>query len=230
MANIGNGYGSECHLLRYLGRHRHRLDDEICKVIGANHIDWLDFHFDPSRPGWSDGERKGLDFIDPELPIHREWSRFWPQTGSAMNWDAVGRAGFHGCTEWLLVEAKANIEELESSCQAKDRRSIETIRKAIEDTKRELGVPPERDWLAEYYQFCNRIAALNFLVHNSQPAHLLFIYFTGDDGIGRRTCPKREARWESALRKQQEHTGLPSAHPLVTRIHKLFLPVCPRRA
>lgn len=32
MGEMGMGYGSECHLLRYLGRHRRALDARILEV------------------------------------------------------------------------------------------------------------------------------------------------------------------------------------------------------
>jgi hypothetical protein len=214
IANVGNSYGSECHLLRYMGRHRRRLDDEIRQVIGAEGIDWLDFHFDPSRPLWCDSERKSLDFIHPASLIHQKWSMFWPQSGNPINWDAVGRAKVGADAEWLLVEAKANLEELKSSCQAKNTGSIEKIRAALDETKRALGVSPQRDWLTTRYQFCNRVAALHFIVTNSEAAHLLFVYFTGDDGRGRRTCPQHEGEWGKALREQEAYVRLPSTRSL----------------
>lgn len=63
MAEIGNGYGSECHLLRYLGRHRKSLNDAVLKALGCNgSIEWLDFLFD-ERKVWKDAEWKGLDFL-----------------------------------------------------------------------------------------------------------------------------------------------------------------------
>lgn len=46
MGEMGNGYGSECHLLRFMGRHRHLLDERILAVLGGDSINWLDFGFD----------------------------------------------------------------------------------------------------------------------------------------------------------------------------------------
>lgn len=60
MGMMGDGYGSECHLLRYLGRHRAFLDQRVLEVTGATAIEWLDYPFDRSRT-WQDGECKGLD-------------------------------------------------------------------------------------------------------------------------------------------------------------------------
>ncbi len=47
MAEIGHGYGSEWHLLRFLGRHRANLGAAIQRLIGCDTISWLDFPFDP---------------------------------------------------------------------------------------------------------------------------------------------------------------------------------------
>jgi len=49
-------YGSECHIFRYLGRHRDRLDAMIRGKIGADAVRWLGFHFDPTKR-WLDWER-----------------------------------------------------------------------------------------------------------------------------------------------------------------------------
>ena len=54
MAHMGDGYGSECHLLRYLGRHRALRDWRVLACVGGSAIEWLDFPFDPSNP-WLDG-------------------------------------------------------------------------------------------------------------------------------------------------------------------------------
>jgi hypothetical protein len=57
------------------------------------------------------------------------------------------------------------------------------------------------------------------------PARLLYIYFTGDRGAPRRTCPYDKEGWQEALRVQEEHVGLPGGHELEPWMHKLFLPV-----
>ena len=67
MAEMGDGYGSECHLLRFLGRHRERFNEMVSAKIGSDAVRWIDFHFDRNKR-WMDGERKGLDFLDPDIP------------------------------------------------------------------------------------------------------------------------------------------------------------------
>jgi len=99
VAEIGMGYGSECHLLRYLGRHRELLDEKVREAVGAEAIRWLDFHFDRRRK-WHDGERKALDFLEHNSPIQQSWSEFWPQRGEPPNWDAVAKITVADLDEW----------------------------------------------------------------------------------------------------------------------------------
>lgn len=65
MGDIGYGYGSEWHLLRYLGRHQNDLNREIEKesklqALDARVMDWLDFLF--SNHWTLDGEWRKVDF------------------------------------------------------------------------------------------------------------------------------------------------------------------------
>src|SRR5687767_942310 len=90
MAEMGIGYGSECHLLRYLGRHRDELNRRVSAVTGATSISWLDSPYDPEKT-WLDGEWKGLDFLPANEQAKKVWPTYWPQTGNQPNWDAVGR-------------------------------------------------------------------------------------------------------------------------------------------
>ena len=224
MAKMGNGYGSECHLLRFMGRHRHLLDEKILALTGGDSLDWLDFAFNAKRP-WPDDEFKGLGFLPTDHAVQPAWKKYWPQGAGIQTWDAVAQVRFATVPEWLLVEAKANLGELRSDCQASSVRSIATINATFDETKQALGVPHDRDWLHRYYQFCNRLAVLHFLNKNLIPARLLCIYFMGDEtGPGRR-CPQDESEWKDALSAQDAHVGLPRGHPLEHRVHRLFLPV-----
>ena len=226
MARMGDGYGSECHLLRFLGRHRRTLDQLIVKTVGADSVEWADYPFDRSHP-WLDGEHKGISFIGDNESLQAAWRQFWPGSGNSQNWDAVGRVQVDGAWEWLLVEAKANLEEIRSSCQAKEHGGRPLISRTLAKTKSDLGVAPERDWLNRYYQFCNRVATLHFLEQNGIKTRIFLIYFCGDRSGEGRTCPSDAAGWDAALRGQDEHVGLPMGHPLSNRIHKGFLDVIP---
>ena len=224
MGGIGYGYGSEFHLLRFMGRHRRLLNQRVLEMVGGDSIDWLDFCFHPTRP-WPDAEIKGLGFLQPDDPARIAWEQWWPQGRGIHNWDAVGQIRFGEVEEWLLVEAKANLEELCSDCSATSPTNRPKIERALAETKRALDVPEDRDWLNGYYQFCNRVAVLYFLNEHGVPARLLHLYFLGDRGDPCRTCPYDEEGWQEALRAQEEHVGLPAGHKLEARIHKLFLPI-----
>ncbi|TGT35908.1 MULTISPECIES: hypothetical protein [unclassified Mesorhizobium] len=104
-------YGSEFHLLRYMGRHRNRLNEAVAKATGAEEIEWLDAPPDTGKP-WNDGEWKGLRFLDDREDLQRAWRAVWPARGNPPNWDALGKVRTAGAWEWLLVEAKANEQEL----------------------------------------------------------------------------------------------------------------------
>jgi hypothetical protein len=223
MAKMGNGYGSEFHLLRYLGRHREDLNRRLLAEIGGDSIEWLDFNFDKKSKSL-DAELQGLDFIEPLSAVHDLWREFWPQGRGIQTWDAVGRIVRDGRPEWLLVEAKAHVAESRTDCAAKGKGSAH-IRRALEEVKTYLGVPQERDWLRGCYQAANRIATLHFLQKHQLPARLVFLYFTGDRSGIRRQCPTDADGWREELRNLDGRLGLPPDHPLKGRIHKLFVPV-----
>jgi hypothetical protein len=111
LGRMGNGYGSEYHLLRILGRHRDYFNQRLLHLIAAKEVEWLDFPFDSKSPT-KDREWKGLDFVeDQRASTISEWEKWWPLGRGIHNWDAVGRINLGTAWEWLLVEAKANIEE-----------------------------------------------------------------------------------------------------------------------
>ena len=225
MANIGDGYGSECQLLRYLGRHREVLDTAVMRTTGAQSISWIDYPYEPSSP-WKDGEWKGLDFLPEDSGARKAWPNFWPTSGNAQNWDAIGKISVGNREEWLLVEAKAHTGEIKSSCAASEQGGLLKIKTALGTVKADLGVSIDRDWLNEYYQFANRIAALWHMRQYDEPGRLLFIYFTGDSfPSGNVDCPGGPAGWASALAKQEQHLGVLEGHPFQNYVHKIFLPV-----
>ncbi len=225
MAAIGDGYGSECHLLRYLGRHRERLNAVVQEATGATRLRWIDFPFEPTQK-WKDGRWPGLDFLPDKAKARKKWHGFLPEQDQLQHWDAVGLAEIDGRAEWLLVEAKAHLGELRSDCLARADNGLTTIREALSEVKNDLGVHEVRDWLNGYYQYCNRIAALWFLRRHKMKARLLFVHFTGDEfPMHAFECPEDEAGWSPALHERRQHVGLPADHALTERMHEIFLPV-----
>lgn len=211
-------------MLRYLGRHRTLLDAKICKLTSARAVHWLDFGFNSSsdRP---DREIVRLDFLPDTSPARKSWSTVWPTTGTPINWDAVAELSTEEGRAWLLLEAKANIQELQSDCGASDQGGLPLIQRTFDKVKNRLGVPDGADWLRGSYQAANRIAALHHLNEHDEPAFLIFVYFCGDRGDSKRTCPRDHTEWGPALSDQDQHLGLPFVHPLSDRIQKLFLDV-----
>jgi hypothetical protein len=231
MGKIGYGYGSEWHLLRYLGYHRDELSGMVLKETGGEFITWLDFGYkQTAAPLNYDRELVGLDFIH-DAEVIRLWKAFWPQTGNAQNWDAVGKIEFGNHEEWLLVEAKAHLYEVVSHCGAKSENSLDQIKLALEKTMRDFCDPPIKveNWLSPYYQYANRLAVLFFLMREVQPvipARLLFIYFTGDQRKDE-VCPKGKEEWQIVIEEMEERLGVNPVKELTQRVHHLFLPVNP---
>ncbi|MEA3325807.1 MAG: hypothetical protein U9R53_00595 [Chloroflexota bacterium] len=232
MGKIGHGYGSEWHLLRYLGYHRSYFSEQILQLIGGQRLEWLDFNFSKiNDPLKRDRELVGLEFID-NPDVQRQWHAFWPHSGNAQNWDGVGKININGRDEWLLVEAKAHIhEEKGGGCQASIPRSKENIEQALVKT---MGAfcsvsQPLEHWLGSYYQYANRLAALHFLMRECQPTiptRLLFIFFLGDKHDDQ-TCPKNRDEWESIINEVESCLRIERDFPLYERVHHLFIHVNP---
>jgi len=231
MGKIGYGYGSKWHLLRYLGYHRSYFSEQILQLIGGQRLEWLDFNFSKVNDTLKrDRELVGLDFID-DPNIQRQWHAFWPQSGSAQNWDAVGIISVDGREEWLLVETKAHIQEIRSSCGARSERSKSKIKALLEKSKNAFGGQNHSvdNWLSSYYQYANRLAVLYFLMNECDPpipARLLSIYFYGDQRPNP-ACPQSPEDWEPTLREMDAWLGIDHRRSLFGRVHHLFLPVNP---
>jgi len=226
MSEIGYGYGSEWHLLRYLGYHRQALSAAVGASVGASDVDWLDFRFD-KRCRFLDAEWEGIKFLREPPLVQEEWGQFWPSSGSQQNWDAVGQATFAHGKEWLLVEAKAHVMEMRSDCGAKGEGRL-LIAQSLDATKKATAVPVSCNWLEGHYQYANRLAALHFLNAQGIKARLVLIYFMGDrHSSASTTCPASEQEWESAIQAAEKHLGLAGKSELESRVYKVFLPVCP---
>ena len=225
MSKMGQGYGSEYHLLRWMGRHRSAFNDAVLQAMGkkSGRLEWKDFHFKPGSRA-RDGERKGLDFV-PDERLQAAWREFWPHGSGIHNWDAVGRWCEGDQRELILLEAKANTSELKSNCQAKPEGGLAQIEDAFKEAVRALSSVDYRDWLSDYYQYANRLAALYFLHNHGVPAHLLLVYFVGDRSGSGLDFPQSPKEWRDVLDAQEKHMGLRPGHLLEGWIHKLFLPV-----
>jgi hypothetical protein len=231
MGKIGFGYGSEWHLLRHLGYHREYLSLKTLNITGGNSIEWLDFgFFKENVPLKDDKEFLGLEFIQDEQ-VQEKWKSFWAQTGNSQNWDAVGKIHFDNRDEWLLVEAKGHVGEINSDCGATNPTSKKKIFAALEKTSQAFAnqSKPVENWLKNYYQYANRLAVLHFLMNECIPSvnvRLLFIYFYGENRENLE-CPQNEQEWLPAIQEMNDWLGVDKSCELAKRIHHLFLPVNP---
>lgn len=230
MGKIGLGYGSEWHMLRFLGYHRNYLNQLISQETGINNIEWLDFPFSAiNEPLKRTKEWKGLDFLEDSNVIY-DWKKYWPQTGNTQNWDAIGRCDINGMQTWLLVEAKAHLGECLSSSDPKPASlggGRETILVALKSTMKYMNVPEiisPNNWMSPYYQYANRLAVLNFLNEKGIDARFLFFGFTGDKNRSKK-CPNNEQEWIKKVDDIHQHLGINKDSPLMNQVHHLFVSV-----
>ncbi|MGM9740793.1 MAG: hypothetical protein ACI3ZP_09345 [Candidatus Cryptobacteroides sp.] len=176
MAEMGLGYGSEYQLMRFLGHHRNELDTMIQKETGiSGDVHWLDYPYNDERIS-GDGEWIGIECfegLEKYAEIKKEWKGFWPQRGTAMNWDGVFTIG----DTWFFVEAKAHKDESYQKCDASEA-SKGKINQAFAKTKDWLDVKPETNWVeSNCYQLANRLAFLYFCHQCQIEAKLVYIGF-----------------------------------------------------
>lgn len=124
---------------------------------------------------------------------------FWPMSGP--RWDALGRAG----NTYFLVEAKANVPELISDCQASSPQSRDMITESMRRAQQWLGARPRIDWVTSFYQYANRLAHLYFMREIAkEDAYMVFLYILNDPTH----IPTSRVEWRGALGLQKLLLGL----------------------
>jgi hypothetical protein len=173
-----------------------RADDDFSEYRDASFLDAL-----------------SLRALSPDL------RNFWPSRGP--QWDALGLISDGRV---LLVEAKAHIAEMNSSCEARPR-SREMIERAFDSAKKYYAAAGDRDWFRGYYQYANRLAHLQFLRERGIDAHFIGVYFLGDRVM---RGPTEIAAWANAIDNCYESLGLLSDSALGF-IHHVFVRVAAAR-
>jgi len=191
------------------------LNKQINKFLDRNldlPIEWLSPRADDDYAEYRDEAFLGILGINStELKL----KEFWPNRGP--QWDALGRASREG--PYFLMEAKANIPELISDCQAKAPASLKLIKNSFRETQKYLNCESHIDWTKGSYQYANRIAYLYFLrCLNNVEAYLVFVYFIND----RTHIPTKKSEWEGAIQLQKRLMGL-SKHKLQKYIIDVFI-------
>jgi hypothetical protein len=164
------------------------------------------------QPGWT------IEWVSPRR--HDEWAEyrdagflrqlrredlvdelasFWPPRGP--QWDALG-IGSDGTI--VLIEAKARIHELVSSCGALSA-STRRIATALAGAKPAFSAPVTADWLNGYYQYANRLAHLEFFRAHGVEALMVFVYFCGAAEVSGPASPEE---WRPALDAMAGHLGV----------------------
>ncbi len=208
MAKLGYGYGSEFHLLRMLGRHRNSFDLKILTALGYTDkkINWIDYKYD-SKQFIPDRELIGIEFL-ADLPnfqqLKTSWSKHWPSPNNAQNWDAICKID----NEWILIEAKAHKDEMNSDSKASIKSKI-FISDRLDTIKTKYGITSQNDWNKNYYQKANRILFLEYLMDNNIRAKLLFVYFVnGYRKGGEQLGVTSIAQWTDLIKKQDKYLGI----------------------
>jgi len=149
--------------------------------------------------GYAFPQEARLETFGPRVfPTHAAWpllTSWWLPSGSrgnTPNWDIALRGEIEGQQGLVLVEAKANEEELskEDKCggsggSALSLENSKHIRGAIEEARRALdGIVPEISISCDnHYQLSNRIAFASKLANLGIPTAVVYLGFTGDEGI-----------------------------------------------
>lgn len=153
-------------------------------------------------------ERLGVRLGQRRLPD------YWPNSGP--RWDGLVRSG----NSVLLIEAKANIKELDSSPCKAQATSRSKIRAALNDTRTFLGIQSETDWTQCFYQIANRLAHLYLLRQlNGCDAYLVFVYFVDDHT----TEPVTGTGWRTAVALAKAHLGIPKSDWMARYVKDVYI-------
>lgn len=195
--------GSQYWLQTLVANSPSRLDS----AIGLGALEWLSPLVSDDLSEYRDSAflaRLGLSLGKRSLDA------FWPSGGPV--WDGLARARDGAC---VLIEAKAHIPEMISSCSAKSPVSIEMIQSAFAQTQAAFDVDPGHDWCDGHYQYANRLAHAYLLNElNGVPTELVFVYFVGDRDMN---GPMSRDEWLLAVREAHAHLGVLGQLPRYVR-------------
>ena len=136
--------------------------------------------------------------------LKTSWSKYWPSPNNAQNWDAICKID----NEWILIEAKAHKDEMNSDSKASEKSKI-FISDRFDKIKTKYGITSQNDWNKNYYQKANRILFFEYLMDNNIRARLLFVYFVnGYRKSGEQLGVTSIAQWTDLIKKQDEYLGI----------------------
>jgi uncharacterized membrane protein YhdT len=196
---LGKAYaGSQLQIQIYVNRRSKELSQKIIEELPSlaslcPRLDWVSpLEKDKFTEYQDTAFLKACDFehLSAALMV------FWPRGGPV--WDALASIDFQENKNHrgiLLVEAKSHPTEIYGTgCRASSE-SRKKIERALNSTKRCLGVSKDTDWTGPLYQSANRIAHLYFLSEIvNVPAWLVNVYFLNDSH-----SPTDFERWQELL-------------------------------
>ena len=213
--------GSQRWLQLAVNRCPELIDDAISRAVGLSQSEALRWISPLESEGFA--EYRDQEFLEvlEITPQHRQLSEFWSAGGPV--WDGLARTsgGRH-----LLIEAKANVPEFDSSPTRASGRSLTKIGEALDETRAFLRVAADTDWTRCFYQYANRLAHLYYLRElNGIDALLVFVYFTGETTVPSREPVSREG-WETAIDLATHHLGIRTSSPWVrANVFDVFIDV-----
>ena len=142
-------------------------------------------------------KRLGIRIEELAVPLRL----FWPRNGP--RWDGLARSSSR---KFLLVEAKAYIEESVYFGSKARNVSRMKIDEALEESKQAYAAAANANWASPFYQYANRLAHLHFLVSkNKIDGYLIFLYFANAPDVPS-SCTAEQ--WEGATRLTEKCLGL----------------------
>ncbi len=231
MTNKNSGKASEGSRL-YLQEYMEKAQDILSEMIIAASPSLLTFAANKECIDWKSPLEKSpkgefyeyrddflevLDLDNERYKKAKEKLReFWPKNGP--QWDGLAVVdGINGQKGFLLVEAKAHLNETKSDLKATSAESIKKIKESIGRTQGYYEIQPN-DWTEHYYQLGNRIAYLYFMNEILDiPTWLVLINFT--DGKYKKTDLHE---WLKHYNHIYNNMGINHNSKLLNKIIQLF--------
>lgn len=147
-----------------------------------------------------------------EITLNNVWPKRGPQ------WDALAKTK-NGTV--ILVEAKANVSEINSAATKAKEPSKCLIDKSLSEVKKFLLVENDIDWSGRYYQYTNRLFHLFHLREKCmKTVFLVNIYFVDDTTA----TPTSKQQFQKAIDQQKKHLGL-NKHSLSNYVAEIFIDI-----
>ncbi|CAI3721382.1 hypothetical protein [Clostridium neonatale] len=120
-----------------------------------------------------------------------------------------------------MLEAKAHLDEIKSSCQASDGESLKLIKETLKETYRYFTGNDnfnEEIWIKRYYQLGNRLAFLYKLKENGYNVKLILLNIVGDFTYKMNTQEEWDNYYKQVFYKMLGTIGVPENVDIVNVI------------